>query len=284
MNNNFITINWHLTETCNFDCFFCFAKYHNKEKELHLDKNKIDTLLEKIYFYFKTKFEIVNLNLVGGEPLLSKNINYIIEKAFNLGFKVSLISNGSLINDKFLETNVKYLTTIGISIDSLNNDTNKKIGRFTKRDYKEILKLINKYPINLKINTVVNKFNFQENIVEELKEFKIKKWKIFQAINVENNIFYQNTTSNELLVKKHCSKDEFEIFIRNNNLYHLKENKYFIEQDEDLMESYVMVDPFGRFFQNINNKYEYSEKIIENDIEECFNKNKFNLLKFKKRY
>ena len=45
-----------------------------------------------------------------------------------------------------------------------------------------------------------------------------------------------------------------------------------------------MVDPFGRFFQNINNKYEYSEKIIENDIEECFNKNKFNLLKFKKRY
>ena len=51
-----------------------------------------------------------------------------------------------------------------------------------------MLKLINKYPIDLKINTVVNKFNFQENIVEELKMFKIKKWKIFQAINVENNI------------------------------------------------------------------------------------------------
>ena len=74
--------------------------------------------------------------------------------------------------------NLNYLNLI-----FLNNDINKKIGRFIKRDYKEILKLINKYPIDLKINTVVNKFNFQENIVEELKMFKIKKWKI----NKRNN-------------------------------------------------------------------------------------------------
>ncbi len=271
MNNNFITINWHLTEKCNFKCFFCFAKYNINEKELHNNTNNIDLLLNKLYLYFSKTYKVVNLNLVGGEPLLSKNINYIIEKAFNLGFNVSIISNGSLINKEFLDDNSKYLSTIGISIDSLNNETNNKIGRLINKNYKDVLKLINQYDINLKINTVINKYNFSENFVEELKEFKINKWKFFQAINVLDD-------------KINCLDEEFKYFLDINNIYHLKDNKYYIENKDVLLESYIMIDPFGRFFQNINNKYQYTKNILDNDIEECFNNNIIDLNKFKNRY
>lgn len=109
---DFITINWHLTEKCNFKCFFCFAKYNVKEQELHNNINNIDILLNKIYTYFSKTYKVINLNLVGGEPLLSNNINYIIKKAYEIGFNVSIISNGSLINKEFLDINSEYLTTI----------------------------------------------------------------------------------------------------------------------------------------------------------------------------
>jgi len=57
--------------------------------------------------------------LVGGEPLLSKNIQMFIDYLFEINLEVSLITNGYYLDEKFISKNKNKLSMIGISIDSL---------------------------------------------------------------------------------------------------------------------------------------------------------------------
>lgn len=50
----------------------------------------------------------------------------------NKGVKVSLITNGSLMNEEWIKNYAWMYETIGFSVDSLNDETNRKIGRCSK--------------------------------------------------------------------------------------------------------------------------------------------------------
>ena len=109
---NEITINWHIIQKCNYTCTYCFAKYEKYEtKEIHQSKEKIEILLNNIYSYFNKKYDgyTIRLNLAGGEPSLSRNFDFIIKKAYKIGFKVSIITNSSKLTTKFIESNAKYI-------------------------------------------------------------------------------------------------------------------------------------------------------------------------------
>ncbi len=72
----FDCINLHFIDKCNYQCKHCFVK---KEKnELSIDDIKL--FVDKISDYFsKNKIKNGRINLAGGEPLLSDNINEIID-------------------------------------------------------------------------------------------------------------------------------------------------------------------------------------------------------------
>ena len=275
-----IVINWHITEKCNYKCCYCFAKFAKYEKsnidEIQYDKIQTEFLLNKVFEFFKTKYpnRSLRLNLAGGEPTLSKNLPFIIQKAYEIGYRVSLITNASLLSEEFIKYQAPLITTIGISIDSFVSQ--KDIGRISKSNkflteekIKNCVFLFRKYneKISIKINTVVNKYNFKEKFHTFITEVKPDKWKVFQALTINSN-------------KTFCTKEEFEIFLQNHkNLSFSKEN------NEDMKESYIMIDPYGRFYQNTNkNDYDYSESILDISIEKAFNQIKFNFDKYLKRY
>jgi radical S-adenosyl methionine domain-containing protein 2 len=106
-----ITINWHLIEKCNFTCDYCFAKYSLLDlSEVEQSKEQIDIVLEKLYFYFRKEYRNIRLNLAGGEPTLSHNINYIIKKAYEFGFEVSSIYLNSCTKQQYYRSYFHYLT------------------------------------------------------------------------------------------------------------------------------------------------------------------------------
>ena len=45
------------------------------------------------------------------------------------------------------------------------------------------------YNVLFKLNTVVNKFNYQEDMIEPLKKLNPVRWKVFQCLPVEVNYF-----------------------------------------------------------------------------------------------
>ena len=276
---NEITVNWHIIQKCNYKCYYCFAKYDNYDKkEVHNSKKEIEILLNKIYQAFSNKYKDYNirLNIAGGEPTLSKNLYFIIQTAYKIGFNVSIITNASILTTRFISENAKYISMFAISIDSLNTNTNIKIGRIGNKNYLEIhqilknISLLRKYnsSIKIKINTVVNNYNYAENIGDFINLANPDKWKIFQALSINNS-------------KEYCLKEQFNTFINNHKSLNIN---IFSETNEEMIESYIMIDPHGRFYQNSGAIYQYSKSILELESNEIINHVNFDLKKYKNRY
>lgn len=296
-NGKQLVINWHITEVCNYSCEYCYAKWYKeaRPRELLHNEFQVKTLLTHLYEFFKPsntknplygkmKWSSVRLNLAGGEPTLYKDkMLMIMEVAKNIGFDVSIITNGSQFADfEFVKNMAKYISVLGISLDSFESYSNRAIGRINKKgellnkqtiiDAIKIVKTINPN-MQLKINTVVNHENYYENMSAIIEELTPEKWKVLRMLPiVTNNLSVTN--------------EEFDSFIERHQ--HL-EQVMRVEDNQDMTESYIMVDPFGRFFQNssiltVREKYSYSSLIVEHGAEAAFNEMSFSAEKFTARY
>lgn len=281
-----IVYNWHVTEKCNYSCKYCFAHWTH-QKEIWRDKNIIHQMLLEMKeaenslthlpFEQKSHKLATRINFAGGEPLLLGNsLIDFAQKAQEIGLKTSMISNGSLLL-KFKEIS-RYMNMIGISVDSLCSDTNYQIGRHSKNGStltqdklsNIVIALRKENPdVDIKFNIVVNQYNYQETLVQKLLKLSPEKIKIFRQLPFGKNQFG-------------ISDEMFDYFLTQN--YQSHENIY-VEGNEGMTHSYLMIDPFGRFFQNGNNyDYSYSEPIHKVGFSKALNSIAFDAEEYFNRY
>lgn len=139
-----------ITNVCNLNCPFCPP--HKRENRF-MTFEEFKLILEKI----KPYTEYIYLH-VKGEPTLHPEFAEFAEYAYNLGFKINLTTNGTLLTNHLNST--KYLRQINISLHATNS-----------KDIIQIAKQINDTIINFRI------WNIDENkeAVDLLeKEFNIK--------------------------------------------------------------------------------------------------------------
>ena len=253
-------INLHFTDICNYNCSFCFAKKENQVVDIQTFMKQVDACS----CYFKRN-NISNpmINLVGGEPLTYNHLDEIITHINKKKISCSLVTNGLLLEESFLKKHVKEIDTIGISIDSLNDATNKLIGRctlsgryLTKDGYLEKCKLILKYGYKLKINVCVSKLNYQEvrSFKEFFNHFKDQnniRIKLMKMVIVSNR--NSGSKSNEL------TDEEFISFCNE-----FKNYKVEIEDDKTMFTKYLMVNSSSNV---IVNDYEGTDVIVGNLLE-----------------
>jgi len=283
-----LVINWHITEVCNYNCKYCFAKW-GRPNELHRSLQEIEKLLDNLSEYFikgspalkgELGYENVRLNFAGGEPMMLGSTFFIaLILAKQKGFKTSIITNGhNLVNGK-LDFPKDVLDMVGISFDSQDLSTRKEIGRVDRKGSSlsaEDLKLAlgnliqTQKGIKTKINTVVNSLNCEEDFSELIVELNPYKWKVFHVMPYGDD---------ELLV----SKEQFELFVERHNGLGLP---IFAESNATMTESYLMIDPEGRFYQNSANsvEYLYSESINLCGVENALAQIQFNPKTFSSRY
>lgn len=250
-----ITINLHFTDFCNFSCKHCFISKQNKE----LSFEKITHIIDKICDYYSKQNIPIRINLAGGEPLLSPNIQKVIDYIYNKGVCVSLITNGSLLTKSFIECNKDKLSMIGISVDSLNDYTNKTIGRcfanhtLSSKALIEKCNLIKDNKIKLKINICISQHNLKENFTNFLKCSKPDRIKFLRVL----------TTHNCNLNKIALSNDEWEhLILKYSNIDHA------VFEDNDFMEtSYLIVDSEGNLSNN--NRHLKNNSLLNLTMEEC---------------
>ena len=106
-----ITVNWAVTNKCNFSCNHCYSRSDTKEE---LDIDAVGHVLDEL-----AKAKVFSVNFGGGEPLLRKDLLEIARRTADLGFTVSMNSNGFLI-DREMAMKLKDagFSKVGISIDS----------------------------------------------------------------------------------------------------------------------------------------------------------------------
>lgn len=198
-----LVVNWHITEACNYSCKYCFAKWSSKhEREMLHHPHQVAGLLRAITrlpnFINQqqgSRFTSLRLNLVGGETFLyAQALTDIVQQAKQLGMRLSAITNGSLLNQTWLDVIAADFDSIGFSVDSMNKAVNQKLGRSSKGEVLDLNALIeavvylrtNNPRIDIKLNTVVNELNYQESLHDLLDAIKPNKWKVFKMLPILN--------------------------------------------------------------------------------------------------
>lgn len=101
----FHKINLHILELCNYKCEHCFAHFDSQKLLTEKEWEKIvDNCIENT--------DVEEFNIAGGEPLLYKDLMKLVRYIHKKGKLISIITNGSLISDLWIEENAKYFTTI----------------------------------------------------------------------------------------------------------------------------------------------------------------------------
>ncbi len=249
----FETVSFHLVKPCNMSCKFCYATYNSFNVGKQLSLLDATTICAKLY-----AAGVKKVTFAGGEPMLYKNLSQLIINAKALGLTTSIITNGSLITTDWLDKMSGHLDWIGVSIDSLDYATNVKIGRVSKGstiDYFNLVSAITSRGFKLKINTVVNIHNQNQNMVGFIEFSGTTRWKVFDTLRVEG----QNETQFDSI-----KSTDFNGFITNNI------SDVMVVEDNSLMTaSYLLVDPLGRFYENWGTENKKSDSLITHSVEHC---------------
>jgi GTP 3',8-cyclase len=161
-----------VTDRCNFRCFYCLP---NGEPPL-ARKETILTFEEIAYISdIFVSLGIEKIRLTGGEPLLRKNIENLIEKISKLKAKglkdLALTTNGHTFSNRAKDLKNAGLDRVTISLDSLKRDNFTNITGVDKLD--EVLEAINSaktaqfFPV--KINAVIVRDRNDNELVEFAK-------------------------------------------------------------------------------------------------------------------
>lgn len=117
----FETASFHPIKPCNMKCKFCYATFEDIYVPKQLSKEDAFVILDKL-----KAAGLQKITFAGGEPLLYRWIFECIEYSKEIGLVTSIITNGYLLSNSLLDSLLGKLDWIGISVDSLNNETNHK--------------------------------------------------------------------------------------------------------------------------------------------------------------
>jgi MoaA/NifB/PqqE/SkfB family radical SAM enzyme len=230
---NPLILTYYITGPCNAKCDMCITpfKKHNPKNELKLDEVKSMLIQGK-------KAGLRVLYILGGEPLIRKDLKQILEFAKKLNYATILNTNGYYLK-KHAHYLIKNCHKIIVSIDSpysIVHDKQRKVNNIfskaiqgIKELNKEAKKQNKKAKIN--INAVINKFtltsphnNFKNvknafKTVQGLAELS-KNLKTTLTFNVLGTI--DSPLSKSLAIKKNQSEKIFK------KIYETKRNNYKI--------------------------------------------------------
>ena len=176
-NNYLFEVELDITNTCNANCIFCYQGFNHHKKDNELPLSKIENLLDEL-----REMGVYYVQLSGGEPFARNDVLKIIEESKKRGFRTSIITNGTLLNneiiDKLAELNIDRLN---VSFHSINKENYCKIFNFSNTNYYDIvinnIKYMISKNINVGISVTINKLNVSEicEIYDFFVELGIKK-------------------------------------------------------------------------------------------------------------
>jgi cyclic pyranopterin phosphate synthase len=159
-----------VTDRCNLRCVYCMPE------EGITWANYTEILsYEEIIFLCKvfSKIGISKIKITGGEPLVRKDLSYLIKEIKNINGidNVTLTTNGILLDEQIESLVEAGVDAINISLDTLDENKYKKLTRVGQ--LKKVMSGINKAlkydKLNIKINCVPLEAENYEDILNVIK-------------------------------------------------------------------------------------------------------------------
>ncbi|AFV24491.1 hypothetical protein Mpsy_2287 [Methanolobus psychrophilus R15] len=247
--NKIQSVNWHITGKCNYNCKFCYVQNLNAEIK---DIETAHQILHKLRYTKTDQLDIQKINFVGGEPFLHPNFYDLLSMAYDMGFVTSIVTNGSFINKDNIEKISRYTDWIGISVDSIDNQVEAELGRGRGKHVThalEVADLVHDHGIKLKVNTTVTRPTYKEDMHNLIETMDPHRWKIFQMLHIEGQ---NDSCVSDLSI----TDQQFESFrIRHQDIRLQNNIKPTFETNDDMIGSYLILDPAGKVLSNGDGKY-----------------------------
>lgn len=203
-----------ITERCNLRCFYCMPENGIQLKEKSHLMTATETITLARHF---VNLGVKKIRLTGGEPLVNKNADLIIQELSRLNLELAITTNGILL-DKYIDLFKECgLRSINVSLDTLLEE---KFARITRRDYfKKVtsnIDLLLKNDFVPKINVVLIRGVNDDEIIDfinlteynhlhvrfiEFMPFDGNKWDWSKGVSYKELIKTASSEFNDRLVK-----------------------------------------------------------------------------------
>lgn len=171
-----------VTDRCNFRCTYCMPKEVFDQNYPYLSHKELLSFEEitRLSSIFAT-LGIEKIRLTGGEPLLRKNLEILVEMLSKIRspegrpLDLTLTTNGSILRKKAAALKMAGLHRLTVSLDGLNDEIFKKMNDvdFPVSDVLDGIQAAQEVGFkNIKVNMVVKKGINDHEIVAMAKHFK----------------------------------------------------------------------------------------------------------------
>ena len=167
-----------VTDKCTNSCPYCFASSEmSKSLSLNiLSKSNIDKIID----FIKRGEPNFELNIIGGEPFIYKDLGFLLSKLFNVpNFKKATIFTGGVFPSNKIEQILPYRDQIAIMVN-LNEEQDYR----GYKEYEKVIGNITKFlslgiQTNIGFNIYRKNFNYTE-IIEVCTDFGVEhlRWTI----------------------------------------------------------------------------------------------------------
>jgi MoaA/NifB/PqqE/SkfB family radical SAM enzyme len=104
---------WHMTGRCNLSCRHCYAcAEHDATSSGCFDASESRAFLRLL-----AELRPPALLFSGGEPLCHPDFDHLLPEAHDLGLKVTVSTNGTLVTEREISLLARYASYVGISVD-----------------------------------------------------------------------------------------------------------------------------------------------------------------------
>lgn len=245
-----VSANIHITDACNYRCRFCFSRdlcHHG-----HMGAESWKPILTDMI----VNRGIRKINFAGGEPFLHTDLMECVRHCKQLGATTSVITNGSLLEPDDMNAMSGVLDWIGFSIDSCFESTEVALGRHTDgiqhiRNIVRLSKAAHDAGVRVKLDIVVTGQSAKDDF-----------WCIIDMIDPERVKFMQvthvNGVNDDGFLETRIGDRMFDDVIDRHHDIVLRSGKHPVfERSDEIIDSYLMLDPLGRIRLGTENGYLY---------------------------
>lgn len=261
-------------------CRYCFAAFDDVRSSVlprgHLPEEQATSVVQVL----AERFEKVTF--AGGEPTLCPWLLALVRRAHDAGAVTMIVTNGTALDEAWLDRFAGVLDWLTLSVDSAFPETSVAIGRAVSGralptdHHVRLAWAARALGMRLKINTVVTRLNAGEDMRALLEQLAPERWKLFQALPVigQNDAGFEGVT---------CAGEDFQRFVDRHAALSERGIAVIPEDNQAMRGSYAMVDPAGRFYDNVDGPHRYSRPILEVGIDAAWADVKFSMARFDER-
>lgn len=120
---------------CNLNCSYCDTKYANGKDA------KYEVLSAQDILNYLNENKVINVTLTGGEPLLQKDIDSLINLLLQNNYRVEIETNGSIDIKPFI-SNTRPIFTLDYKLPSSNMEKHMNLDNYQYLTKNDVVKFV----------------------------------------------------------------------------------------------------------------------------------------------